>query len=364
MRIRNLFLSPRMVVASFRYLFFILLVMGGCGVCSAQTPEGAVRGLARRIAEMREMPEKLAVEWTNVSSLPEAESIVLREVFVKEFSSRRAMVATEPSVKMVQVSVRETPTNFLLVARIPTSAGEQVRMAGLPRIGFLPVMTRGSGLRLAKQLLWQQAETILDAGEFSGAAGGRPNIFFLKPDAVAIYRGADEQLSEIQELAFTGYKYVSRDLRGEMQKGQEGAIAVALPGGNCVIRGPAAVGERWTMQCTAGNAAKSNASAMTATSAAGAKRIGDAEAQVATITSSCDANAWRLLSEGLDWTQPDRLLLVSAEMKREEAVASLDFAGPIRRVASAEDGKSALAVVFNLTSGSYEVYRITMVCGR
>jgi hypothetical protein len=353
-----------MVVKSFRYLFFILLVMGGCGMCGAQTPEDAVRELARRIAEMREMPEKLAVEWTNVSSLPEAESIGLREVFVKEFSSRRAMVATEPSVAMVQVAVRETPTNFLLVARIPTSAGEQVRMAGLPRMGFLPVMTRGSGLRLAKQLLWQPAETILDAGEFSGAAGGSPNIFLLKPDAVAIYRDADERLNEIQELAFTGYKYVSRDLRGELQKGRDGAIAVALPGLNCMVHGPAAVGERWTMQCTAGSAAKGSTSAMKTTNAAGAMGIADADARVVTITSSCDANAWRLLSEGQDWTQPDRLLLVNAEMKREEAVASLDFAGPIRRLASAEDGKSALAVVFNLTSGSYEVYRITMVCGR
>jgi len=45
-------------------------------------------------------------------------------------------------------------------------------------------------------------------------------------------------------------------------------------------------------------------------------------------------------------------------------VASLDFPGPLRRVNSAEDARSALAVIFNLSSGSYEVYRVTLACGR
>jgi hypothetical protein len=363
-RIRNLLFSPRMVLANLRYFLGIWMLLSGCGVCVAQTPEEAVRGLARRIAEMRELPEKVSLEWVNISSLPEAESIVLRAVFVKELG-RRVVTAEEPAIAALQVSVRETPTNFLLVARMLMNGGEQVRMAELPRVGFLPVMATGSGLRLAKQLLWQQPETILDAGELSGTPGSSPNICLLRPDAVAIYREADERLSEIQELPFPGYKYVSRDLRGELHPSKDGATAVALPGLNCVVRGPAAEGERWTMSCVAGNGVKGNASSVTTSSTAGTKRGSDVEPQqVATLRSNCDGNGWRLLSAGSDWTQPDRLLLVNAESKREESVASLDFAGPLRRLAGGEDGKSALAVVFNLTSGSYEVYRITMVCGR
>ena len=340
------------------------MLLSSCGVCAAQTPEDAVRGLARRIAEMRELPEKVSLEWTNVSSLPEAESLVLRGVFVKELG-RRVVTAEEPAIATLQVSVRETPTNFLLVARMVMNGGEQVRMTELPRVGFLPAMAPGSGLRLAKQLLWQQTETILDVGEFSSTPGSAPNIFLLRPDAVAIYREADERLSEMQELPFPGYKYVSRDLRGEMHLGKDGAIAVALPGLNCAMREPAAEGERWTMSCAAGNGTKSNASPVTTSSMTGAKRGPDVDPQqAATLHSNCDANTWRLLSAGSDWTQPDRLLLVNTETKREESVASLDFAGPLRRLTGGEDGKSALVVAFNLTSGSYEVYRITMVCGR
>jgi hypothetical protein len=363
-RIRNLLFSPRMVLANFRYFLCVWMLLSGCGACVAQTPEEAVRGLARRIAEMRELPEKVSLEWVNISSLPEAASIVLRAVFVKELEGR-AVTAEEPAIATLQVSVRETPTNFLLVARMVMNGGEQVRMTELPRVGFLPVMATGRGIRLAKQLLWQQTETILDAGEFSGAPGSSPNVFLLRPDALTIYREVDERFIEVQELPFPGYKYVSRDLRGELHQGKDGAIAVALPGLNCLVRAPAPEGERWTMSCAAGNGVKSNASPVTTSSMTGAKRGSDVDPQqVATLRSNCDAHGWRLLSAESDWTQPDRLLLVNTETKREESVASLDFAGPLRRLTGGEDGKSALAVVFNLTSGSYEVYRITMVCGR
>jgi hypothetical protein len=372
-RILLLFSSPRAFIFSLRFLYLIffagVFLAADVPFSRAQNPEDTVRGLARRVAEIRDLPEKVAVEWTNVSSLPEPESIILREAFLKELSNHRQVVVTETSAALLHVAVRETPTNFLVVARVATSAGEEVRMAGMARTAFLPVMTRGNGLRLAKQLLWQQAETILDTGEFAefpvgglpgdavnGAANSVMDIFILKPDAVAIYRDGGERLSEIQELPFVGvvggYKYASRGLRGEMHRAKDGSVAVTLPGLNCAMRGPGAAGERWSMQCVA------------VTTTVEATAATAENAQVPTLSSSCDASSWRLIGEATDWTQADRLLLVNAEMKREEAVATVDFAGPVRRVAGTADGRSALALVFNLASGSYEIYRITMVCGR
>jgi hypothetical protein len=349
-----------------------------CGRVCAQTPEDAVRRLARNVAELRDAQEKasekISLEWVNASSLPEAESIILREAFLKELAAHRAVSVADPGVAAgVRVSVRETPTEFLVVARVMTATGEQVRMTGLLRTAFLPVMNRGNGLRLTKLLLWQQAETVLDAGEFAdevgGVASGTLDIFLLKPEGVAIYREADERLNEIQELPFSGssagYKYVSRGLRGELRGAKDGAIAVTMPGLSCAVHGSASAGERWTMTC-----APAPATALSTTKTPGAgpnATASDANMpspEVVTLTSSCDGSLWRLMGEASDWTQADRLLLVNGEMKREEAVASVEFAGPVRRLAGAEDGKSAVAVVFNLSSGSYEIYRITMVCGR
>jgi hypothetical protein len=186
-----------------------------------------MRGLARRAAEVREMPQAVAVEWRNDSSLPEAASSILREAFLKEFSARHAVTVgpsasaatAPPATWLLRLSVRETPTAFLVLAQVPAASGVQVRMVELARTAFLPVMTRGNGLRLTRQLVWQQAETVLDAQEFAisspsgpvgtapGASAGAPNIFLLRPDAVVIYRQEDERLSEVQELPFTGYRY-------------------------------------------------------------------------------------------------------------------------------------------------------------
>lgn len=331
----------------------------------AQTPEDAVRGLARRVGEIREVPERVTVEWVNASSLPEAESMVLREAFLKEFSGHHAVGAATPAaVAGVRVSVRETPTEFLVVARVTAAKGEEVRMAELVRTAFLPVMTRGNGLRLTKQLLWQQAETILDAGEFAEEAastGGAADIFLLKPEGVAIYRETDEGLSKIQELSFNGYRYGSRGLRGELHRNKDGSIGVAVPGLNCAVRGSA--GDLWTMTC--GWTSSLAETKVPDNAAPASEKNTHAEAgEAVRMISSCDGSWWRLLEGATDWTQAERLLLVNAEMKREEAVASLEFAGPVRRLAAAEDGKSAVAVVFNFSSGNYEIYRISLVCGR
>jgi hypothetical protein len=361
------FSSLRGIPLTFRFFILGLALLAPRGGWCAQTPEDAVQGLARRVGEIREAPEKVSVEWVNASSLPEAESIILRETFLKELSGHRVLLAAEPAVAAgVRISVRETPTEFLVVARVTTAAGEQVRMAGLPRTAFLPVMTRGNGLRLTKQLLWQQTDAIVDAGEFAegtGSTGGTANIFFLKPDGVTIYREAGERLNEIQELPFSGYRYVSRGLRGEMRRAKDGAIMVAVPGLNCAVREPVAAGERWTMTCTAAPIATGATKEPTSGPNAGAN-LSTTDAEAVTLTSSCDGSSWRLIAEAADWTQTDRLLLVNGEMKREEAVASVEFAGPVRRLVEAEDRKSAVAIVFDLSSGSYEVHRVAMVCGR
>jgi len=346
----------------------MLLFLGG-GQCSAQSPEESVRTLARRVADAREVPQNIAVEWRNISSLPEPESIVLREAFLKELALHRVVVGAAGSAAILRASLRETPTDFLLVARILNADSEELRMTPISKAAFPPVMPQGSGLRLVKQLLWQQPEPILDAGEFAGAEATVPYIFLLKPDAVAIYWHADERWSEVQELGFSGYKYVSRDQRGALRKNKDGEIVAALPGLNCVLRGPAVAGERWTMHCSASGTAGAGvpANSRGATNlppVSVAKSALDSNPEASAISSSCDVNSWRLLAGATDWTQPDRLLLVGADLKRDEAVASLDFPGPLRRVNSAEDARSALAVIFNLSSGSYEVYRVTLACGR
>jgi hypothetical protein len=354
----QLFPSPRLLrINSLRIVLVFGLALFTARQLSAQTPEGMVRTLAQRVPESRELPEKIAVEWNNVSSLPEAQSLLFREVFLQELGTRRTVLPANAGTPLLRVSLRETPTDFLLVAQIDEASDGQVRMTSLSKTLFLPTMARGAGFRLAKQLLWQQPQAILDAREFSEAASSPPNISLLKTDALAIYREADERLTTVQELGFGNYRYISRGLRGELQKNKDGGLIATLPNLTCLLHGPSVPSDRWTMTCSPNGGAGQLTNSSTSD--------GDAKPDAAAeITSSCDATAWKLLAGESDWTRPDHLLLVGAGTKRDEAVASLDFGGPVLRVASAQDSKSALAVIFNLSSGNYEVYRVTIACGQ
>jgi hypothetical protein len=353
----QLFSSPGFLrTNSLRIVLLLGLALPSAQRLLAETPEGLVRTLAQRVAETRELPEKIAVEWSNVSSLPEAQSLLFRQVFLRELGARRTIVPANAGIPLLRISLRETPTDFLLVAQETGPSGEQVRMTSLSKTLFLPTMARGAGFRLVKELWLQQPQAILDAREFSEAAGSPANIFLLKTDALAIYREADERLSTVQELGFGNYRYISRDLRGDLQKNQDGGLVATLPNLACLLHGPAPSSDRWTMTCsTDGGAGR-----LTDSSASG----GDAEPDAVALTSSCDGTTWKLLAGESDWTRPDRLLLIGVGMKRDEAVASLEFGGPVVRVASAEDGNAALAVVFDLPSGNYEVYRVAIACGQ
>lgn len=354
----QLFPSPRFLGTN----SLPIVLVFGLALLSAQqlpadTPEGTVRTLAQRVAETRELPDKIAVEWNNVSSLPETQSLLFREVFLQELGTRRTVVRANAGTPLLRISLRETPADFLLVAQIDEVSGEQVRMTSLSKTLFLPTTARGAGFRLVKQLLWQQPQAILDAREFSEAASSPPNIFLLKTDAMAVYREADEHLTTVQELGFGNYRYISRGLRGELQKNKDGGLIATLPNLTCLLHGPSASSDRWTMTCSPNG----GAGQLTNSSASDGDAKPDAAAE---ITSSCDATAWKLLAGESDWTRPDHLLLVGVGTKSDGAVASLDFGGPVLRVASAHDSKSALAVVFDLSSGNYEVYRVTIACGQ
>jgi hypothetical protein len=49
--------------------------------------------------------------------------------------------------------------------------------------------------------------------------------------------------------------------------------------------------------------------------------------------------------------------------KSASSVAELDLPGPALSVSNGQRTRSDTAVVFNLSTGNYEVYRITLACG-
>jgi hypothetical protein len=91
--------------------------------------------------------------------------------------------------------------------------------------------------------------------------------------------------------------------------------------------------------------------------------------KTAELSSTCEESPRSLSSGTGDYTQPDRILLKPGSAKatavppEESSSASMDMPGPVLDISTAGNLKAASAVVKNLSTGNYEVYRITAVCG-
>jgi hypothetical protein len=85
--------------------------------------------------------------------------------------------------------------------------------------------------------------------------------------------------------------------------------------------------------------------------------------QLAAVASPC-ANAGQVLASGTgDWKAADTVQAFEIRQGQPEATSlPLEFAGTVMSLKSAEAGDRALAVVRNLSVGSYEAYAISLSC--
>lgn len=82
------------------------------------------------------------------------------------------------------------------------------------------------------------------------------------------------------------------------------------------------------------------------------------------LDSNCNHMPWILRSDSGDRSVADRLLLrSSSQSKTDPSAAELEMPGPVLALSSDRTIFNATAVVFNLASGAYEVYRISLACG-
>ncbi len=81
------------------------------------------------------------------------------------------------------------------------------------------------------------------------------------------------------------------------------------------------------------------------------------------LASACGRGVWRLSADPGDWSVPDRLLLRNSLLPNSApSAAELDLPGPSLSISTGRHMQSDTTVVFNLATGNYEVYRITLAC--
>jgi hypothetical protein len=86
------------------------------------------------------------------------------------------------------------------------------------------------------------------------------------------------------------------------------------------------------------------------------------------ILSACEERPRYLATGTGDYTQTDRIILRGqvvnqvAQPPNDGDASSVEVPGPVLGISVAENAKAAFAVVKNLSTGNYEVYRIAAVC--
>jgi hypothetical protein len=326
--------------------FFLGFLLGFLFACvpfpsRADSLEDAARALARKAASVPQRDRRVYLDWQNHASVAAEQSEALRESFTNEFGNENVAATQESGLRALRVSVEQTPALLILVASVPCANGEEVRIMESPRAALATVATSAAPPRLLKELLWQQPEPILDAIEPGDEINKQSLLLLLDRENISLYRRESDHWELLDTKPIHASEKPVRDLRGELQfsPGRDNQHSVALPGQTCDL----GITEKIELNCHPG----------TPTWREGLP-----------LASPCDRGVSWLRAESGDWSVPDRLLLGNRSLPRAvPSIAELNLPGPVISISSGQAMQSDTASVFNLSTGNYEVYRITLACG-
>jgi hypothetical protein len=323
-----------------RLLLAVFLFASPCSL-RADSLEDTARALARKVAAVPQRERRFSLSWQNHSSLPDENSEALKDFFTAELGGENFVEKRESGVPLLQVSIEGSSAFYLLIANVPAANEEVVRMVRFALAALTSNGTSGARFRLSKELIWQQQEPILDAVEMGEDPSKLGPLLILNRDSLSLYRHVNDRWELQDSKRVPSSEKSVRAPRGEIRFSldAEKQNSIVLPRQTCDL----ALADKLELNCR---------------SASHPWRDG------IFLASPCDRGAWWLGAESGDWSSPDRLLLRNpSQPKSAPSVAELDLPGPSLSIATGQRMRSDTAVVFNLSTGNYEVYRITLACG-
>ena len=372
--------------------------------------------LAGQIAEAARPSKAIALEVQNISSLPAADVEMIRQAFQKQLANRGIRIAA--TGVDVKVTLSENIERFLWIAEIRRKGEATVFIANLEGKASANVAVVRQSVVLQRELVWQQAEPMMDFLVSDVSADGRPQMFVLEAKRILSYRKENGEWKPSETFAIPVPDHRPRDIRGQIDaaahlftfrlsdaqcsggatvsfelKCEKGATA-AWPlvaggqdrgfmaivegrnyfGGDLDVYGYAEVeappfysvavmkqlkGADWILAEVDGKSRRYNDAKKAAEVYSG---WGD---EVVSVASGCGTD-WQILASGTgDWTGPDRLR--SYNVEKETVVADsepLEFSGPILTLWPSLDARTARVVSKNLQTGMYEASILTAGCSR
>ena len=329
-------LSSRIRISSTILFFFFATT----AITRDDSAEHHVRELAHRVSAELAKNKVNCVNWNNHEAVSESRSQQWKSMFVEELQGALSDSAAAGNCG-VSVYLERTPAQVVVTADVESGNGKQVLFAAIPRAGIPAENGSASTPRLEKELLWQQSERILDAIFLHGEDGASDRLVVLQKDVLKVYEKRSGSWKEMQSKPLGDAVATQRGPRGELyySPDQPDRVKMVLAGKTC----QANLGEATAPNC---------------------QQNLDVWRAGMLLSSQCSSQVWWLRSDGGDMTVPDRLELVNPSLPAAQApLAELATPGPVLSISSGEALRADTAVVFNLSTGNYEVYRIALACG-
>ena len=396
------------------YCAALLAALGLALPCHADPLEDAARALARDIAA-KTGPGTVALSFQNLSSLGNGDATEVRRALESELRHRQVqLVPSERAVAEVKVTLAENPGGYLWVAEVRKGNSRDLVMRNVTRASATTAPRPASSLAIQKTLLWQQAAPFLDLAPL-GPERGDARMLVLEASQVSLYRlqggrwHAEQSASVLQPAA------AARDLRGRLWlRSDLVSFDAYLPGVVCSGTaqptlslschagddpwplGPApkdslsafygAAQNFFSGALTAGTNRNANVPPFYSAAPLGngwafAGMDGQARwmsgsgpllplsgrlgSDLASVTSGCGAGAHVLTTGRGDWDAPDAVQayeLAGRDLMAAGPPASFD--GPVLALWTETDTHTALAVSYNLKTGSYEAHRLAITCSQ
>jgi hypothetical protein len=193
------------------------------------TPE---QTLARKIAAVTG-PGRVAVNFDNRSSLGKRDSDIIENGLRSAMQAAGLqLVATDPALTNITISLSENSASYVWVAQIHPSTGDPVvTMVSMPR----PEGSTGYDsfpLSLRKIPLYAQNEPILDIAVLEESSSPTA-IAVLDPEKVSWYRRENGRWQAEEASPITHSRPWPRDLRGRLIATHDHSLDVYLPGVFC-----------------------------------------------------------------------------------------------------------------------------------
>jgi hypothetical protein len=311
----------------------------------AQSPENAAHELAMKVC-LGGHKQPVRVHWQESAGSPAYLSEARKKVFLDQISAC-GMEATENSdAPRLTVTLGYTPSKALLIASLTEAVnGQQLFVVEIPRASLLVARESGTAPQLREELLWSEEKPIQSAIGWQDSSAQERYLLLFGDGLVSRFRFENNvwKLMDSAELPGAGHR--SRTGDGGFFYGRaKQKFELVLHKKVCELN----LDGRLSLTCS-GN---------------------EVPDRTAEIGSTCEESPRYLVAGKGDYTQPDRITLggaaktrVAASAASEESYSgSVEMPGPVLDISVAENSKSAFAVAKNLSTGNYEVYRITAVC--